>query len=371
MIEDGARLGAYRAAIAATVRPGDVVLDLGAGTGIMSILALEEGAARVYAVEMDDIIAVVRQVASANGLGARLICVHGDSRRVTLPERVDVILSDIRGALPLSGRSLPTITDARDRFLKPGGRLIPMRETVFVAPVECAAGHAAVEGWRKPFAGTDFSGAARLAANQWWRQPLSQGDLLAPGQPMPALEYARLWTLDLALRARYTVTRAGHCNGVGAWFESELAPGVRLSTSPREPETVYGQAYFPLDHGHAVQPGDVIEVEISARFTGEEHVWRWTVRVEASGRETVEERHSSFAGVVLDPARLRKRAADHRPRLDEEGQIDRLILERISHEAPLGDIARAVAAAFPARFAEWEDALARVGTLSDRYGADD
>ena len=100
MVADGARTNAYARAIAKTVRPGDVVLDIGAGTGLFAILACRSGARRVYAVERDDIIEVARQNAAANGCAESIEFLHASSTEISLPECANVIVSDLRGALP-------------------------------------------------------------------------------------------------------------------------------------------------------------------------------------------------------------------------------------------------------------------------------
>src|SRR5436853_7331941 len=93
-LADEARVSAFRQAIAQVVRPGDVVLDLGAGTGILGLMACRAGAKRVYAVDEGPIIGLAHEVAAANGFQDRITHVKGLSTRVELPERVDVVLAD-------------------------------------------------------------------------------------------------------------------------------------------------------------------------------------------------------------------------------------------------------------------------------------
>ena len=113
------------------------MLDLGAGaTAFFAILACRFGARRVFAIEVDDAIAVARQVAAVNGCGERIEFMQGDSKTITLPECADIILSDLHGVLPLHDDAIVTLIDARARLLAPGGRLIPARETLWVAGVD-------------------------------------------------------------------------------------------------------------------------------------------------------------------------------------------------------------------------------------------
>ena len=100
MIADEVRMSAHRAALARVVRPGSVVVDLGAGIGIMSLIACQLGARRVYAIEPNDLAEVARQLAGANGFADRIQVIQDLSHRVHLPEPADVLVSDLRGKLP-------------------------------------------------------------------------------------------------------------------------------------------------------------------------------------------------------------------------------------------------------------------------------
>lgn len=140
LLSDRERLSAVRHALRETVRPGAVVVDLGAGTGILGLLALNAGAGRVYAIERHPILKLARALAAENGAGERLRFIKGDSRRVRLPERADIVVSDLVGPLGVDPEMAESIADAR-RFLKKGGRFVPDRSEVWLAPVRAAALH--------------------------------------------------------------------------------------------------------------------------------------------------------------------------------------------------------------------------------------
>ena len=91
----------YSAAIARSVKPNDAVMDLGCGPGVFALLACKAGARRVYAIDTNGVVEFGRQLAAANGFSREIIFMCGDSRQIHLPERVNVIVSDIRGVLPL------------------------------------------------------------------------------------------------------------------------------------------------------------------------------------------------------------------------------------------------------------------------------
>src|ERR1044071_5628357 len=104
MMADGVRMGAYERALRHVVKPGSVVVDIGTGTGILSLLACAFGARRVYAIEPDDAIGVAHEIASASGYADRIRFIQERSTHVCLPERADVVVSDLRGVLPLFQR---------------------------------------------------------------------------------------------------------------------------------------------------------------------------------------------------------------------------------------------------------------------------
>ena len=128
MIADRTRMGAYETALRRAITPGCIVADLGTGTGMMAMMAARMGAAKVYAIEPGDLIQVGRECARANGLADRIEFIQDISTKVSLTCQVDVIVSDMRGVLPLHHSHLASIADARRRFLKPVGVLIPQQD---------------------------------------------------------------------------------------------------------------------------------------------------------------------------------------------------------------------------------------------------
>ena len=162
MYMDKARMNAYAAALQDAVTPSSIVLDIGAGTGIFSLLACRYGARRVYAVEPDDAINLARETAAANGYSDRITFIQSLSTKVALPERADVIISDLSGRLPFFGQHIPAIIDARNRFLAPGGVLIAKQDYLRAAIIETSQQYDKLTGpWSENVLGLDVS--SRLA----------------------------------------------------------------------------------------------------------------------------------------------------------------------------------------------------------------
>src|SRR5689334_7836260 len=125
MLADSDRVSAYERAIAAVVRPGDVVVDLGAGTGILSLLAARAGARRVYAIECGTIADAARAVIDASPYGDVVELVRGRVEEVELPERGDVAITETIGGELLDEDIEGILAAAREHLLVPGAREIP------------------------------------------------------------------------------------------------------------------------------------------------------------------------------------------------------------------------------------------------------
>ena len=135
MIRDRVRTDAFHRAINAVVCPGDTVLDVGAGSGILSMFAARAGAARVYAVERTPIAGLAEQLAAANGVADTVTVIQADVIDIELPEQVDVIVSEWLGGFGIDEGMLAPVIAARDRWLKPGGVMIPHTVTAWTALV--------------------------------------------------------------------------------------------------------------------------------------------------------------------------------------------------------------------------------------------
>jgi protein arginine N-methyltransferase 1 len=369
MVADGIRTDAYAEALRQVVHPGHVVVDIGTGTGIFALLACRWGARRVYAIEPDSIVGLARELAAANGFADRIEFIQDLSTRVVLPERGDVVVSDLRGVLPLSGRHISSIIDARQRFLAVDGALVPLQDTIWAAPVD------AYELYRHLVAPWDASdwhsfnveAARRRATNTWSKVRVTAEELLAPPQRWATLHYPSVERQDVEGQMTWTIGRSGALHGLCLWFDTVLVEGVGFSTGPDHPELIYGSGFFPLSSPVQVEAGDTITVILQARLVGEDYLWSWETRIEEGTRVKATVSQSSFFGSPPPLPDLRKHQGAHTPVLGQDGEIDRFILSRMDGEASLVEIAHLTAERFPERFPRWQEAMPRVGALSSRY----
>jgi type I protein arginine methyltransferase len=371
MIADRVRVDAYTESLRKTVRPGSIVAEIGTGPGVFAVLACQLGAERVFAIEPAEIIQVAREVAAANGCAGKIEFFEGLSNKVTLPAGADVILSDLRGILPLFRRHIPAIVDARRRFLAPGGAMIPRRDTLWAAIVEAPKPYGeVVDPWDQNLFGQNLSPARQLAVNDPQKVRVSPDQLLTRHKLWATLDYASVEHPDVRGNLEWTVERAGTGHGIVVWFDADLVEGVGFSNAPGAPETVYGSLFFPWSQSAPLERNQIVCMGLEAKLVAEDYIWRWTTRImplEGSNASLLQFEQSQLGGAVLSPKRLHRLAADYIPQLSEEGLLRRRTFELMDGRASLEEIAHKLAAEFPQRFSRWQEALSYAGVVSQEY----
>jgi len=159
MIKDKTRCNAYRDAILQNKVDFEdkVVLDLGCGTGILSIFCVQAGAKKVYAVDASDIANVARQIVELNGHSDKIEVIKGKMEEINLPEKVDVIVSEWMGLFLLFESMLESVIYARNKWLKEGGKLYPSRARLHIAPIANDEYREKIEFFQNPKYGINMS----------------------------------------------------------------------------------------------------------------------------------------------------------------------------------------------------------------------
>lgn len=369
MIADRVRMEAYVEALRRAVRPGDRVLDVGCGTGIFALLACRFGAGRVIAVEPAPAIETARELARANGVADRIEFVCAPLEELDPAVRADVIVADLRGALPYAGRHLPTMRLARERFLAPGGRLLPLRDEIRAVPLEAPELYAhQVTRWAENPWGLDMGPAREMVVNSLWTGVPAKGRTLAEPAHLATVDYAAGPEPDLRTRVELEVTRDGTVHALLLWFDALVAEGLGFSNAPEEEDTVYGRMALPLREPLAVRAGERLGLTVSAVLRGDEYLWSWrTEHRGADGAVHARQRQSTFLGAPLSPEALRPGDLDARPALDQDARVDRFALCLADGRRTLEAIARATTERFPGRFRDAREAAGHVGALLRRY----
>jgi ribosomal protein L11 methyltransferase PrmA/PRMT5 arginine-N-methyltransferase len=365
-LADPVRISAFRRAIGRVVQPGHVVVDLGAGTGILGLLACQAGAARVYAIDDGGVIELAREICRANGFDDRVVFLKGLSTRLDLPEKADVVLADQIGRFGFDAGLLEYFSDARGRFLKADGVTVPAGLELVVAPVEHGALREQVEFWNSAPAGLDFRPARALAANTGYPVSLGPEHLLGEPAALASLDLAAAGPGPLALDGSIDVTRAGRLDGVGGWFSARLSPGVVMTNSPRAAERIRrANVVFPIDRPVTLEPGD--RVRIRMRILPADLVVSWTVEVWADAVRKGAFAHSTLRGMLLAREDLDRMRPHFVPRLSPWGEARRSVLGLCDGRRALSEIERELFARHPDLFGSLGEAAGFVAEVVTRY----
>ena len=370
MITCEPRMSAYAEALRQAITPGCTVIDIGAGSGIFSLLACRYGAGSVIAIETHDAVELLHAAAVANGVRDRITVVQGLSTEFAATVKADVIISDLRGCLPLFEGHIPTIVDARERLLAPGGRLIPMRDRLRVALANHPKTHNSYEEpWLHNKFGLDLSTAHRFAVNQWRKVNFAPADLISNAQDLLVLDYSVISDPNIKVETELTAERAGTAHGFVVWFDAELGPGIGFSNAPGEPEQVYSQSFFPFERAVELTRGDRIEIKLKANLIDGSYVWSWNSCVWRSSSKLPETtyRQSTFLSKILSPRKLAMRSSRFVPPARHAHAVDRHCLSLFDGVKTLGEIAHEVSTEFPDAFTNSVDALRHVTELAERY----
>ena len=284
MLADRPRMEFYHAAIQRHIHPGDHVIDLGTGTGILAAFASRRGAARVHALDHSPILKHARTLAAANHL-ERVDFVSCHSTEFTLAEPVDMILHEQMGDCLFDEAMLPNVCDLRDRLLKPGGRILPACFEFFCEPVQLNAARHVPFIWNLTIQGYDFSELERHRPQEINYYHLTGNDAALVDHflaaPAPALAFD-LHTVNEAglphdLRFQRLVSNPGRIDGLAVYFRTTVDDDLQLSSAPHDPGRAPHWGFRilrtePADYG----VGDVIDVKLTVGRWHDLDSWRWS-----------------------------------------------------------------------------------------------
>ncbi|MDG4549093.1 MAG: methyltransferase domain-containing protein [Candidatus Contendobacter sp.] len=350
-VADRIRLEQFRSAIAQVIRAGDRVTDLGCGSGILGLLCLHAGAGRVYGIDSTAMLEVARETFSRAGWTERATLIRGHSHRVELPERVDLVICDHVGYFGFDYDIAHTLQDARRRFLKSGGALIPARIRLQLGAVESENCRNKAEGWR----------AAGVPAEFHWLRQHTVNARHAVELPPEAVLGAPAGLGDIDLRADHPdffswtvelpIERDGVMHGLAGWFECELAENVWMTNSPLAGRRINRhQAFLPIDEAVPVRAGDTVKARVMARPT--DHLLAWIVEFPATGRRFG---HSTWQGMLLAPEDLIRSQPGRVPCLSREGEARLAVLGYCDGRRTAREVEQAVLREHPNLFPSPEE----------------
>jgi type I protein arginine methyltransferase len=287
MLADRPRMDFYHEAIGRLVQPGDRVIDLGTGTGILAAFAARRGAAKVYAIDHSGILKHAKELAVANGVTTvEFVSTH--SKNFTTEEKVDVIVHEQMGDFLFDEAMVPNVIDLRERLLKPGGRIVPNRFEFFCEPVQIHEGRRTPFIWELKVHGYDYSSLERDRPQDpsYYQHTGCDTGLVHYflGKPEPALtldlQTVQAADLPKEIHLTRTVVNAGRLDGFAVFFRAGAGAGDGpwLSSSPldagRAPH--WGFRILRTDLLEFAV-GDVVDVTLSVEQWTAPDTWRWRV----------------------------------------------------------------------------------------------
>lgn len=276
MLNDSTRTLAFVKALRQIIKPTDVVLDIGTGTGILAVTAALAGAKRVFAIEATSMVGYAEALAEQNGVADKVTVLRGWSSRLSLEERATVLVTETIGNDPLSEHMVEIMRDAIARLLVPGATILPRLMRLFVTLVECpselldrlAYTSSNVAKWSSNF-GLDFTSMLVLRPDNAFPASIEPKDA---AQLLPLSQPVEVAALDLRAPVRVTdrtlkaeVTRPGMLHGALLSFEVELADGITVSTQPQDakPDSHWLTTFWVEHRPRPVSQGEVIEISFS------------------------------------------------------------------------------------------------------------
>lgn len=260
------------------VEPGDVVVDIGSGTGVLSLFAAMAGASRVYSIEREPVIEIAGEIASRNGLSELVTFIAGSSLEVDIPERANVLITETIGNVGFDEGIITWIADAKKRFLKQDALVVPGRVDAVASLISVPRDFRAIEKWSQPLQTLDFTPLTRIARNNLLWTDLSPAAVVTEpvvvfgtdfsGEPEPMSGSVRVEAVKDSL-----------VHGIGVWFRSSLTPSIEITNAPPNAVPSWEQGFLPLDAPIEIAAGDRVAFAVSTSASGAE--WTWQV---GSGR---------------------------------------------------------------------------------------
>ncbi|KNC47321.1 PRMT-1 protein [Thecamonas trahens ATCC 50062] len=274
MLKDTVRTESYRDAILKNphLLKDKVVMDVGCGTGILSMFCAQAGAKHVYAMECSAIVEQARKIAAANGFGDKITFIQGKVEEVELPdgvEQIDVIVSEWMGYFLLYESMLNTVIFARDKWLAPDGVILPDKAIMYIAALEDGEyKREKLDFWNNVY-GFDMSCIRELALVEPLVDTVDPAAVVTEAFPFKVLDMKTVTVDDLTFSADFAlkVTRDDYCHGFVSWFDCEFSSchkPVAFSTGPDAPYTHWKSTVLYANAGEImVSTGEIITGTVS------------------------------------------------------------------------------------------------------------
>jgi SAM-dependent methyltransferase len=333
-LSDRVKLKAYESAINRLVQPDNIVLDLGCGSGLLGLMALRAGARKVLFVEEGEVIEAARQTIVQAGFSDKAEFFQTNSYQMQLPERVDIVVCDHIGFFGFDYGAIGLLADAKKRFLKSDGIVVPAAIELHLAPIDSQTCREFVGQWRDGSVPGDFEWLGTTAANSKHAVGLEEQDLLAEPTALATLDLGPESPPYLSWTTEFACTRDGTLDGIAGWFDCRIIDDVHMSNSPTSAERLERpQAFLPIDTPVSVKSGATIKVTLMIRH--EDGVIGWIVELPHSGERFA---HTTFNGLLLDNSTLNRGRPDRIASLNDRGRARQIVLSYCDGEQTIEQV---------------------------------
>ncbi|KAI7900799.1 S-adenosyl-L-methionine-dependent methyltransferase [Cokeromyces recurvatus] len=271
MLKDEVRTLSYRASIYNNKHlfKDKIVLDVGCGTGILSMFAAKAGAKHVYGIDMSNIIHQARVIVKDNGLDDKITLIQGKMEEVVLPvDKVDIIISEWMGYFLLYESMLDTVLVARDKYLAPGGMIFPDKATMVIAAIEDGAYKEEKIGFWDNVYGFDYSSMKSIAIKEPLVDVVEPRSVVTDACVFKEIDIATVTKEDLTFKTPFKITaeRDDYVHAFIAWFDiafTHCHKPIEFSTGPHCKYTHWKQTVLYTKEPLAMKKGESIEGVLS------------------------------------------------------------------------------------------------------------
>ena len=274
MLKDKIRTGTYQSAIMQNpdVFKDKIVLDIGCGTGILSIFAAKAGAKQVFGIEFADIADYANEIIKKNNLSDKITIFKSKVEDVNLPvEKVDIIISEWMGYFLLYESMLDTVLYARDKWLNKDGYLLPDHATITLAGIEDMDYKSSKINFWDNVWGVDMSCFKNAVIGEPLVDVCPQRLINSSSCRILDIDLYTVKKEDLDFSSKYEITFTrdnDNFSGLVAWFDTgftKLTNKFNLTTSPYHKSTHWSQTIFYTKNDLKVNKGDKVTGSICVK----------------------------------------------------------------------------------------------------------
>ena len=321
-VTDSRRLERFRSAIVQKVGPGAVVVDLGCGSGILGLACLQAGASRLFAIDSTRMIDIARETFARAGFADRCVLIRDRSYAVELPMLADAVICDHVGYFGFDYGVVELLRDARKRFLKSNGVVLPARISLVLGLVQSAEARKKADEWRAAEAPPEYHWLGKYGVNAKHPVRLSGGEILGSPRELGTIDLMAdnpdffSWSAELVAKHDATL------HGLAGWFECELVEGVWMTNSPMAEGAIdRPQAFLPISESVPVKAEERIVATVMARPS--DNLIAWSVELPRSGRRFS---HSTWEGFLSDAGDLMRANSQRMPHPSRAGRARSIVL---------------------------------------------